>query len=48
MLQVDRAFPTVTTLIGERDRAASNQPSTVIKWTGSEWEILRQGLAVIN
>jgi L-threonylcarbamoyladenylate synthase len=53
MLQVDRVFPTVTTLggttlIGERDRTASNQPSTVIKWTGTDWEVLRQGLVVID
>jgi L-threonylcarbamoyladenylate synthase len=53
MLQVDRVFPTVTTLggttlIGERDRSASNQPSTVIKWTGTDWEVLRQGLVVID
>ena len=48
MLQVDRVFPTVTTLIGERDRSASNQPSTVIKWTGTDWEVLRQGLVVIE
>jgi L-threonylcarbamoyladenylate synthase len=48
MLRVDRVFPTVMTLIGERDRAASNQPSTVIKWTGTDWEVLRQGLVVIN
>lgn len=48
MLQVDRVFPTVTTLIGERDRSASNQPSTVIKWTGTDWQVLRQGLVVIE
>ncbi len=48
MLQVDRVFPTVVTLSGERDRTASKQPSTVIKWTGTDWEVLRQGLLVIN
>ena len=48
MLQVDRVFPTVTTLIWERDRTASNQPSTVIKWTGTDWTVLRQGLVIIE
>jgi L-threonylcarbamoyladenylate synthase len=56
MLQVDRVFPTVMTLIGDPDRfanenatrTASNQPSTVIKWTGTAWLLLRQGLIVID
>jgi L-threonylcarbamoyladenylate synthase len=48
MLQIDRVFSTVTTLIGERDRSLINQPSTVIKWTGNGWEVLRQGSIMVN
>jgi L-threonylcarbamoyladenylate synthase len=48
MLQVDRVFPTVMTLNGDLDRTASNQPSTVIRWTGTDWEVLRQGLVIIS
>ena len=49
MVRVDRAFPTVTTLALDRlITPATGQPSTVIKWTGRGWEVLRQGAVVID
>jgi len=46
MAQIEAQFPEVLTLApSELSTAAtaSSLPSTVAKWTGSEWEILRQG-----
>jgi L-threonylcarbamoyladenylate synthase len=49
MVRVDRVFPTVTTLAVDRLASdATGQPSTVIRWTGSGWEVLRQGAIVID
>jgi L-threonylcarbamoyladenylate synthase len=45
-LEIARTFPTALTLSAEAfepDQAASGTPSTVAKWTGHGWEILRQG-----
>ncbi len=45
-LEIARTFPTVLTLSAETfepDQSASGTPSTVVKWTGYDWEILRQG-----
>ncbi len=44
--EIARTFPTALTLSAEAfepDQAASGTPSTVAKWTGQGWEILRQG-----
>lgn len=45
MSAIEKAFPTVLTLEGEalETPIGSGLPSTVAKWTGTEWEILRQG-----
>jgi L-threonylcarbamoyladenylate synthase len=45
-LDIAHTFPTALTLSAEAfepDQAASGMPSTVAKWTGHSWEILRQG-----
>jgi L-threonylcarbamoyladenylate synthase len=45
-LEIARTFPTALTLSAEAfdpDQDASGTPSTVAKWTGHGWEILRQG-----
>jgi L-threonylcarbamoyladenylate synthase len=45
-LDIARTFPTALTLSAEafkQDQGASGMPSTVAKWTGHDWEILRQG-----
>jgi L-threonylcarbamoyladenylate synthase len=47
MVRVDRAFPTVTTLAMEHHQPPTSLPSTVIEWTGSGWQILRQGAIMI-
>ncbi len=36
-------FPEVLVLESNSDEIASGTPSTVAKWTGEKWEILRQG-----
>jgi L-threonylcarbamoyladenylate synthase len=44
--QIEAQFPQVLTLApstSSTTATASSLPSTVAKWTGSEWEILRQG-----
>jgi L-threonylcarbamoyladenylate synthase len=43
MTEIAREFPQVNTLEIEPDLPARNTPSTVIKWTGNNWDILRQG-----
>jgi L-threonylcarbamoyladenylate synthase len=48
MIRVERVFPTVTTLAGENYQPPTSLPSTVIKWTGSAWEVLRPGAIVID
>jgi L-threonylcarbamoyladenylate synthase len=49
MSRVDRVFPAVITLSMEyKPPTASQQPSTVIKWTGVDWQILRQGAVMIS
>lgn len=42
-VEISRAFPEVFTLNVDVDRVDRKQPSTVIKWTGTDWELLRQG-----
>ena len=44
--EIEAVFPEVLTLVPSELATAtttSSLPSTVAKWTGSEWEILRQG-----
>lgn len=43
--EIEAKFPEVLTLLPEESasEAAAGVPSTVAKWTGSGWEILRQG-----
>ncbi|MEG4027268.1 MULTISPECIES: L-threonylcarbamoyladenylate synthase [unclassified Microcoleus] len=44
--EIEAVFPEVLTLVPSElatATTASSLPSTVAKWTGSEWEILRQG-----
>ncbi|MEG5175985.1 L-threonylcarbamoyladenylate synthase [Microcoleus sp. B3-D7] len=43
--QIEAQFPEVLTLVPSELTAttASSLPSTVAKWSGSDWEILRQG-----
>ena len=55
MSEIETAFSEVMTLLpSELDRlkfdhrAGSGMPSTVAKWTGHEWEILRQGAIALN
>jgi len=40
---IDRAFPEVLVLRDTEEMSHSGLPSTVVKWTGQGWEILRQG-----
>ncbi|MGD1895754.1 MAG: L-threonylcarbamoyladenylate synthase [Phormidesmis sp.] len=42
---ISQTFPTALTLPAESysQQAASGKPSTVAQWTGSGWQILRQG-----
>jgi L-threonylcarbamoyladenylate synthase len=58
MTAIEAEFPTVLTLL-ERDRqpiagekkplvAPSGIPSTVIRWHGTGWEILRQGSMTLD
>lgn len=52
MTEIDRAFPTVLVLeeqnIDNSLIIGSGMPSTVAKWTGKDWKILRQGSIKIN
>ncbi|MBW4527598.1 MAG: L-threonylcarbamoyladenylate synthase [Phormidium tanganyikae FI6-MK23] len=36
-------FPEVLMLASNSDEVASGTPSTVVKWTGEGWQVLRQG-----
>jgi L-threonylcarbamoyladenylate synthase len=40
---IDQAFPDVLVLKDSGSIVSSGLPSTVAKWTGQDWEILRQG-----
>ncbi|MCY7322555.1 MAG: L-threonylcarbamoyladenylate synthase [Phormidesmis sp. CAN_BIN36] len=55
MSEIEIAFSEVMTLLpSELDRlgldpqVGSGMPSTVVKWTGHEWEILRQGAIALS
>jgi L-threonylcarbamoyladenylate synthase len=58
MAEIDQQFPEVLTLLAaelaeltdrkENQPTGSGQPSTVAEWTGTGWEILRQGEVVID
>lgn len=49
MKAIAAAFPDVVVLKpGESEYAGSGLPSTVTKWTGKNWQILRQGVIEIN
>jgi L-threonylcarbamoyladenylate synthase len=47
MPEIAAAFPDVLVLaeaeLGDRAKPGSGLPSTVVKWTGKDWQILRQG-----
>jgi L-threonylcarbamoyladenylate synthase len=43
MAEISRDFPQAFVLDADGDPLDLGQPSTVIKWTGSGWKILRQG-----
>lgn len=46
---IDQAFPEVLVLAEAVPMVSSGLPSTVAKWTGQDWEILRQGkIQIIN
>lgn len=49
MAEITAQFPDVLTLIATELAAVNSEgvPSTVAKWTGSDWEILRQGAVKI-
>src|SRR6476469_1662784 len=50
MAEIEAQFPEVLTLVPSELTAttASSLPSTVAKWTGSDWDILRQGAIEIE
>lgn len=51
MAEIDAHFPDVLTLQATELAAVNSVvgfPSTVAKWTGSGWEILRQGAVKLN
>lgn len=41
------AITAITQEIGPQPPLASGTPSTVVRWTGTDWEILRQGAVVL-
>lgn len=45
---INRAFPEVLVLAETEPIMSSGLPSTVAKWTGNNWEILRQGKVVLD
>ncbi len=45
--EIDRTFLTVSVLNFNESLTASGQPSTVAKWTGNGWAILRQGQIIL-
>lgn len=52
MPEIEAEFPEVLTLLASEyegvNIAASGTPSTVVKWTGNGWEVLRQGAIALN
>ncbi|MBE9166869.1 L-threonylcarbamoyladenylate synthase [Pleurocapsales cyanobacterium LEGE 06147] len=52
MSAIEIAFPDVLVLdeqeLSEEEYIGSGLPSTVAKWTGTDWQILRQGIIKIN
>jgi L-threonylcarbamoyladenylate synthase len=50
MAEIDQVFPEVFTLKDDNfdQIVGSGQPSTVAKWTGQGWQILRQGSVNLN
>jgi L-threonylcarbamoyladenylate synthase len=48
MAEISGAFPQVFALDVETDSPSSSQPSTVVKWSNSGWELLRQGAVAIT
>ncbi len=47
MVDIATEFPEVVTLEPTEIKVGSGLPSTVVKWTGEGWQILRQGAANI-
>ena len=43
MAEIGRDFPQVVALDNDRDAIDCGQPSTIIKWNASGWQLLRQG-----
>jgi L-threonylcarbamoyladenylate synthase len=48
MAEISANFPQVFALDVETDSDNSSQPSTVVKWSDSAWEVLRQGAVEIT
>jgi L-threonylcarbamoyladenylate synthase len=48
MSEIATTFPQVFTLNIDSDIQTIGQPSTVIKWHHSGWQLLRQGLVVVD
>lgn len=48
MTEIAAAFPEVMTLEAGKEKQGSGLPSTVIKWTGKNWQIVRQGVIAID
>lgn len=52
MPEIEAEFPEVLTLLPEEyegvNITASGTPSTVVKWTGESWKVLRQGAIAID
>lgn len=47
MTEIETVFPDILTLEcyeSDREKLGSGLPSTVAKWTGNQWEILRRGI----
>lgn len=48
MAEIEAQFPTVLTLESTATQEAAGLPSTVAKWTGEGWQILRQGAVTVD
>jgi L-threonylcarbamoyladenylate synthase len=52
MSEIEAEFPEVLTLLSDEyegvNITASGTPSTVVKWTGEGWDVLRQGAIAID
>lgn len=48
MAEIAVQFPDIVTLLLDELPSATGVPSTVAKWTGSGWEILRQGVIKLS